>query len=249
MTKLIGMALSLILTTGIWGQVAPTKLSRSEAARPLSVEEMSTLSVQKDSMAISKATATATSNGLRLLLPQADAVVEVIRVENNYSVNFRSAYPTVFPSGTWVVLRIILSDGTLVGQSGWQILEDASLISQEMWDGTFSVVLRPGGVRFEAVVVRPSERATAASATVDQFAKTPSGPLDEVTVTADGNWIQATGVFGEKTVALLNGQQVFYLMTTRDRIAASTALFGGGEVIFTVCSDGECSSRRLFVRR
>ena len=253
MTKLIGMALSLILATGIWGQVAPVKLSKSEAVRPLSAEEMSTLSTQKDSVATSaKATATATataSNGLRLLLPQADAVVEVVRVENNYSVNFRSAYPTIFPSGTWVVLRITLSDGTLVGQSGWQLTQDASLVSQEMWDGTFSLILRPGGWRFEAIVIRPGEKATTASAVVDQFAKLPAGPLDEVTVTADGNWVQATGVFGEKTVALLNGQQVFYLMTTRSHLAASTALFGGGEVIFTVCSDGECSSRRLFVRR
>lgn len=189
-------------------------------------------------------------------LPQAPGVIEVIPTGQwgqSFSVHFRSIGSV--PTGTNFSFRIITSNGDTINLRGFtKTSNDDGGIYWEMWNGPFPNVW-PGWSTFETFVTTPGDGISYTSALVPvQCMNCTTGLLERADVSPDGASIKLGGYFPGRTYATLNGLRVEFLPVPpgADSLFSriiSTENAGSGKMDLTVCSDGICSTRTVYVTR
>ncbi len=193
-------------------------------------------------------------------LNQAPGVMEVIgssNSDNPIAVRFQS-FGSLEPNST-VAFQMFLPDGTQVPMSAWKIgmNPDGSgwSVYEELWNGKFPNAWQGGETIFGVVVISPSGRVSYTSATVEVFACCIlSGPLTRADVSADGLSVTITGFFPLNTYATVSGTPVTVNFSRVIPIVVPTSgtidlsQFGQGQQLsLTVCSQGSCSTRQLYL--
>jgi len=198
------------------------------------------------------------ANNASLQVEQAQAVIDVTVSGENITATFQSLVS--LPAGSAVAFRATLPNGSVLNMDGFSIGVDQNWApSAEMWNGPFPAIWPSGWTLFEAVIISGNGGVSYTSAYAPVRACCAMyGPLTRADVGADGMTINIAGQFQGMTVATLNGNPVPISFTAGQPSTGSTAMtytagtisatsLWEGQFTLTVCSNGLCSSRVVYI--
>lgn len=178
---------------------------------------------------------------------QAPGVVEVTNSGQTFNVTFQSVKSLV--PGMIVSTQIIMPGGLVIPLNTYQITTPR-LFGVSMWNGPFPEAWPAGWTTFRVVISQAGSitELVAASVPVRACCR-PTGPVDRVDLSADGETLVVIGMFPPGDVrATLNGINVDLFFQVFGRGTIPTKGFEGQSVL-TVCAGGYCSSRVVYISR
>jgi len=192
------------------------------------------------------------------------AVIEIVpgdQYGRSYNVVFRSN--TVVPRGTTISFRIALSNGSTMDLSGFlKDFDDNSTMYFEMWNGPFPGIWPGGFTLFEVALAIPGQSTAYILSPVGVWCRGClfQGFLDRADVSQDGTVITLQGSLSGQLVATLDGVAVDVVTLPAqppspflpsvgmpERKVIYTDKVGNGQVNLTLCSDGFCFSRFVYL--
>lgn len=181
---------------------------------------------------------------------QANAVIEVTRSGQHVSTIFRSL--DIVPAGSYVSSRYVLPNGVGTLLEGYTVQEDWQ-VSFELWNGQFPGVWQNGYTLFETIIVNSRDGSfTYTSAYVPvRVCCGLTGPLQKAEVLPDGS-INVSGNLYGRVVATVDNQPypvaLSYDANTGIPVGhISVPNYGAREMLLTLCSEGVCSTRHLYL--
>lgn len=201
-------------------------------------------------------TSKTTTRSASISASQADGVVEVVTSNDFVRASFVTTRPLV--SGTTIAFQMRTPLGDIVSLSAWRVetfgQNTEYSIYQNIWAGSFPDIYPSGDTVFEVLLVSPVGRVTAASGTASIRSCCSPTLLDRADVTADGTAVNITGQFSGLVVAMVSGVPVDVVFPATPspkptQIATVSLLkFGGyGQHTLTICSEGNCTSRVIYI--
>lgn len=185
---------------------------------------------------------------------QANATVQVTSLpyQTAWLVNFQSTIN--IEQGSIISFRMVFPNGMLVPLSGFQ-MTGTYQVGAYLWNGSFPGVWPSGLTKFEVIIVTPTGNLSYVSGEVAfGLCCQLSGPVTgAMTVSPDGITIQATGFFSGLTIATINGMEVPIVVSSSPTTGAWLATISNpfaflqGQMIVTICSNGECSTRIVYI--
>lgn len=161
---------------------------------------------------------------------------------------------------TLVLLQMTTENGQIPMQSykmGRSFDGRGTNIFIELWNGQFSTGWQSGVTKFGAFIIAPGGKITYSSGSVPvNFCCFTDGPIGRADLSADGKSVILQGSFSGATYASINGtpvdidfgpQPVGALFPAQAIGKISLSKFAYGSVSLSVCSQGSCSTRILYV--
>lgn len=182
---------------------------------------------------------------------QANAVIEVTRSGEHVSAIFKSL--DIVPEGSYISSRYVMPNGKGVLLEGYVVGGDWQ-ISSELWNGQFPGAWPMGYMLFETIIVSSQDGSfsyTSAYVPV-RVCCSLTGPLQRAEVLPDGS-INVYGSLYGRVVATVDGQphqvDLSYDTNTGASLVGHIAVpnFGAREMLLTLCSQGVCSTRHLYL--
>lgn len=199
--------------------------------------------------------ATSSSGLLPGVAPQqAPIVIEVVSLGETVRVTWRCIGGTTV--GTTFTFRIVPPNGIPITMDSWQtsVYQVGYEFSGKLWSGEFPDQWQSGWTKFEVVMIPAGGPILYTSATVPVRACCKlDGPLERVDVSTDGTVINLKGIFVGRTYATLAGQSIRITFSPEGlpwyQSGKIYYTYGNQEVVLTVCSAGECSTRVVYITR
>lgn len=185
-----------------------------------------------------------------MLRNQAPSVVEITSSKKNIMATFRST--EMLPKGSVITFRMTMPDRSELIIGGYRTTKDGFWYA-EMMSGMFPDISPAGFVTFEALIVDSRNRSiyvSSACAPV-RISTYLSGPLHGAKFLMDGT-IEVRGQLNQASVATVDGQS-YPIVLSYDptnglpigRVIVPN--FGAREALLTLCTDGVCSTRHLYI--
>jgi len=143
-----------------------------------------------------------------LTLPQAPAVIETTSVGSVISATFMTTRP--LDEGTFVIFRMTLPNGLVIPLQGFSVQTGGYNWYSEFWNGAYPNLFPSGLVMFETIFFNPSNgEMSYVSAQIPVRMSGPgtiTGPVDKMSVSNDGMFVDIEGSFEGVSYASMDGQ-------------------------------------------
>ncbi|MFA6301268.1 MAG: hypothetical protein WC609_02870 [Candidatus Paceibacterota bacterium] len=188
-------------------------------------------------------------------IPQAKATIEATGLSTGETyVLFQTTEP--LSSGSYLVFTMNMPNGNSICLGGFMVQSEYRWGAQ-LWNGNFPGIWPGGWTRFAVYLFDAGGNLSYTSTLVNVQAccGTQPGPIRTATVSTDGYWVEVKGNFLETdTLATLGGMPAptffEYDPSTGEPIIKVLNQYGiQGQTNLTVCSNGECASRVMYINR